>query len=112
MRTGRGQLGPEMLADLEVVLRNDGERQHPYVTHERTRDALPLDILERFEFCLTGSGSLRSHAFRLGCGPIDELRLLALENAERHGKLEALYHKCGFRTAGAARFECDTDHTY
>jgi hypothetical protein len=49
---------------------------------------------------------------RLGCGPINELRLLALEDAERHGKLEALYHKCGFRTSGAARFECDTDHTY
>ena len=52
------------------------------------------------------------HACRLGCGPINELRLLALEDAERHGKLEALYHKCGFRTTGPARFECDTDHTY
>ena len=57
--------------------------------------------------CLTQVG-----ACRLGCGPINELRLLALEDAERHGKLEALYHRCGFRNTGAARFECDTDHTY
>jgi hypothetical protein len=109
VRTGREQLGPEMLADLEVVLRNDGERQHLYATHKRTHDGLPLGILERFVFCLTAA---YMRAFRLGCGPINELRLLALEDAERHGKLEALYHKCGFRTAGAARFECDTDHTY
>jgi hypothetical protein len=60
VRTGREQLGPEMLADLEVVLRNDGERQHLYATHKRTHDGLPLGILERFVFCLTGSVCVHS----------------------------------------------------
>ena len=78
--------------------------RHAY-TH--TRAAPTSDVSEGAVLCLTQVG-----ACRLGCGPINELRLLALEDAERHGKLEALYHRCGFRNTGAARFECDTDHTY
>ena len=59
---GRG-IALEMLSDLEVLLRNDDERNRV-----------------------------------LGCGPIGELRLVALEDAERHGKLEAVsthaIHRC------------------
>ena len=98
-----------MLGDLEVVLRNDAAREQLCVTHTHTRDAPTSDVSEGAVLCLT---QVATGACRLGCGPINELRLLALEDAERHGKLEALYHRCGFRNTGAARFECDTDHTY
>ena len=44
---------------------------------------------------------------------VRQLRLVALEDEARHGKLEALYRECGFaRTSAAVRYESDTDFTY
>ena len=44
--------------------------------------------------------------------PITEIRLVALEDESRHGKLVSLYRSCGFETSGKERFESDSQYCY